>query len=217
MRIFKKEFSEDLTNGMLVNECIITKVNNTQYGNFIVYQKNSSGNFIPLGCFPLLQYAIEHATAVEKPVEKYEYYLQYQKEEKEGWDKEQLQVMGLLGWELCGIQPVVNLANTKDKEFMYIYKRKLPVVPTENSIELIDNNDEEVTYAISSRVIPLEENSKYMSYKFGKNGQGLTDELIILGNIVKELSKKHRVYLTDPFFDALDDIYTVKLILQDPK
>lgn len=46
MRIFKKEFNEELTDGMLINECIITKVDDTQYGNFIVHKKKKKEVFL---------------------------------------------------------------------------------------------------------------------------------------------------------------------------
>ena len=123
MRIFKRQFSEELTKGMSVGECIITKIDDTPYGEFAVYRKESNEAFPYLGCFCLLQEAIKYVKSVEEPEIKYEYYLQSQKELKEGWNREQLEVMGQLGWELCGIQS--NITDDEGKA-MFIYKRKLP-------------------------------------------------------------------------------------------
>lgn len=46
-------------------------------------------------------------------------------------------------------------------------------------------------------------------YTFGKNGLGLTDELIKLGKEIKKLSKDNNVYLRDSSIDACDDVYTL--------
>lgn len=118
--------------------------------------------------------------------------------------------MGLLGWELCGIQ------YTKKGDGLFIYKRKLSV-----NAELNSESEDEITYTETPRLITLEPkpdtDSNTIRYKFGKNGQGITDELLMLGETVKELSKKHRVYLSDPFFDACDDVYILTVTLCDPK
>ena len=52
-----------------------------------------------------------------------------------------------------------------------------------------------------------------LSINFGKNGYGLTDELITIGKRVKELSKYNLVYLSDSFIDTLDDVYQLTFIL----
>lgn len=207
MRIFKKEFSKELTKGMSIGECIITKVTDTQYGNFMVHRQTSKDNFTFLGCFPSLQYAIEHVITVEKPKEKFEYYLQYQKEDTERWNKAQMLVMGLRGWELCGIQP------SENKDYIYIYKRKLPVDIKDDTLAEDLDITSRITYTEKSRLIPLETSENKITYKFGKNGQGLTDELIMLGEVVKELSKTHRVYLSDSFIDEVDDVYALTITL----
>lgn len=48
-----------------------------------------------------------------------------------------------------------------------------------------------------------------ISFSFGKNGWGLSDEFISIGNRIKELSKHYNVYLVDAKIDALDDIYNL--------
>lgn len=215
MRIFKKKFNEELTEGMSIGECIITKVDDTPYGNFVVHRKMANECFPYLGCFGLLQEAIEYVTAVEKPDDRFEYYLQSQAEMEEGWDKDKLQVMGLLGWELCGIQ-----SNITDEEgrSMFIYKRRLPLL-AENKEGISEQlrTDPEVEYTMSPRVVTLQADAKSITYCFGKNGQGVTDELLILGGMIKDLSKRFRVYLSDPYFDTVDDVYyiTVNLLKEE--
>lgn len=44
---------------------------------------------------------------------------------------------------------------------------------------------------------------------FGKNGHGLTDELIEIGKFIERLSKTANVYILDAFVDALDDVYSI--------
>lgn len=162
MRIFKRQFNEELTRGMSVGECIITKVDDTPYGEFTVYRKESNEAFPYLGCFPLLQEAIKYVKSVEEqePEIKYEYYLQSQKELKEGWNREQLEVMGQLGWELCGIQS--NITDDEGKA-MFIYKRKLPekntmskhsyIIAAEDGIEFTNSNPEIIFPIIDLRNI----------------------------------------------------------------
>ena len=58
MRIFRKEFSEKLTSNMSIGECIITKINDSQYGEFIVHRKVAEGSFPYLGLFRLLEDAL---------------------------------------------------------------------------------------------------------------------------------------------------------------
>jgi len=47
-------------------------------------------------------------------------------------------------------------------------------------------------------------------YSFGKNGQGLSDELLKIGNLINMLSNENRIYLTESFVDSLDDVYDLK-------
>ena len=44
-------------------------------------------------------------------------------------------------------------------------------------------------------------------YSFGKNGDGISDELSYIGEIVKLLSKCNHVYITNTSIDSLDDVY----------
>lgn len=46
-----------------------------------------------------------------------------------------------------------------------------------------------------------------ITFSFGKNGWGLSDEFISIGNRIKELSKYNNVYLIDAKIDAMDDVY----------
>lgn len=49
---------------------------------------------------------------------------------------------------------------------------------------------------------------------FGKNGQGITDELLLVGKRIEELSKVYNVYMHyDSFIDTADDVYTLKFVI----
>jgi hypothetical protein len=49
---------------------------------------------------------------------------------------------------------------------------------------------------------------------FGKNGQGITNELVLIGKRIEDLSEYYNVYISsDSFIDAADDVYTLKFIL----
>lgn len=202
MRIFKREFKKELTEGMYNGECIITKVNDTMYGNFIVHRKTAEGCFPYLGCFSFLQEAITYVQAIEKPEDQYEYHLTKQPILKEDWEQSTLQLMGALRWELCGVQPI----SSEDK-CMFIYKRKLQ--PT-----AFDDSDSKIEYTVDPKVSMINTDGKSITYCFGKSGEGITDELIMLGDIVKDLSKRYRVYLYDDQFDVADDLYYITLELR---
>lgn len=49
--------------------------------------------------------------------------------------------------------------------------------------------------------------TQQVTFSFGKNGWGLSDEFISIGNRIKELSKHNNVYLKDAIIDTLDDVY----------
>ena len=49
-----------------------------------------------------------------------------------------------------------------------------------------------------------------INFSFGKNGQGLSDELLEVGKIINELSKENHVYMKESFIDACDDVYDLK-------
>ena len=46
---------------------------------------------------------------------------------------------------------------------------------------------------------------------FGKNGQGLTDEFIVIGEFIKRLSEMAHIYITEAYIDGLDDVYDIKI------
>jgi hypothetical protein len=53
---------------------------------------------------------------------------------------------------------------------------------------------------------------------FGKNGQGITNELVLIGKRIETLSEYYNVYMSsDSFIDAADDVYTLKFILSPKK
>ena len=49
--------------------------------------------------------------------------------------------------------------------------------------------------------------NKTLTISFGKNGWGLSDELIKAGQIIQEYSKTNNVYISKCFIDELDDVY----------
>lgn len=49
--------------------------------------------------------------------------------------------------------------------------------------------------------------TKQVTFSFGKNGWGLSDEFISIGNRIKELSEHNNVYLKDAIIDTPDDVY----------
>lgn len=55
--------------------------------------------------------------------------------------------------------------------------------------------------------ITKKENNNEITYEFGKNGWGLSDELIKIGKDIKKLSKNNNVYIDNANIDSLDDVY----------
>jgi hypothetical protein len=49
-----------------------------------------------------------------------------------------------------------------------------------------------------------------INFSFGKNGRGLSDELLEIGKFINTLSKDNHVYMTDSFIDECDDVYDLK-------
>lgn len=47
-------------------------------------------------------------------------------------------------------------------------------------------------------------------YSFGKNGQGLSNEFLEIGELINKLSKDNHIYLEESFIDACDDIYDLR-------
>lgn len=203
MRIFKKEFSSELTVGMLNGECIITKAFNNLDNNFKVHVQVNDNNFDYLGAFKKLEDAVKFVSLFETLDSKYEYYCQYQSSEKnEGYTSPQMATMGELGWELC----TIDSKNIKGDRAMHIYKRRIQPYITDSTY-----NKNYTNYTIGPVVSVLgESNCKdghVIEYVFGKNGQGITTELILLGEIISKLSENNRIYLLKSNCDAADDIY----------
>lgn len=46
-----------------------------------------------------------------------------------------------------------------------------------------------------------------ITFTFGKNGWGLSDEFISIGKRIKELSQSNNVYLKEAIIDTTDDVY----------
>lgn len=63
-----------------------------------------------------------------------------------------------------------------------------------------------------SEKVEQKEKETELTIDFGKNKMGLSDELIIIGKKINELSKTNRIYLRDAFVDELDDVYQFKFV-----
>lgn len=49
--------------------------------------------------------------------------------------------------------------------------------------------------------------TQQVTFSFGKNGWGLSDEFISIGNRIKKLSQQYNVYLAEAKIDTCDDVY----------
>ena len=49
-----------------------------------------------------------------------------------------------------------------------------------------------------------------INFSFGKNGQGLSNELIEIGTLIKQLSEDNHIHLIESSIDAVDDVYDLK-------
>jgi hypothetical protein len=59
-----------------------------------------------------------------------------------------------------------------------------------------------------------DEEGQLLTFDFGKNGKGISDELNIIGKRIEELSKDHCVYLHHKsFIDTADDVYELGFVL----
>lgn len=62
----------------------------------------------------------------------------------------------------------------------------------------------------------IQENKKTdcveLTIDFGKNMMGITDELIKIGEFIKEISDDNLVYIRDAFIDEIDDVYQFKFV-----
>ena len=50
-----------------------------------------------------------------------------------------------------------------------------------------------------------------LTISFGKNGWGLSDELIKIGKVVQEYSRQNNIYIKKCIIDTLDDVYDIEL------
>lgn len=64
-----------------------------------------------------------------------------------------------------------------------------------------------------SKVITKKEKKNEITYYFGKNGWGLTDELAKISKKIEKLSKTNNVYIKDSGIDTLDDCYSITVEL----
>lgn len=81
-------------------------------------------------------------------------------------------------------------------------------------ISMFENHvvDNEQLNEINANKLPStvkkKEDGNKIKYEFGKNGVGLSDELIKIGKDIKKLSKNNHVILSDEtFIDSCDDVY----------
>lgn len=59
--------------------------------------------------------------------------------------------------------------------------------------------------------IKKEKDGDEIKYSFGKNGWGLSDELVKIGKDIKKMSKENNVYINDVNIDTLDDVYDITI------
>ncbi len=70
------------------------------------------------------------------------------------------------------------------------------------------NESINTTVPIEKKIIEKSDKKTVIEYLFGKNGSGLTTELIEIGKDIDRYSKTNTVILSDPYFDVLDDLYS---------
>ncbi len=54
---------------------------------------------------------------------------------------------------------------------------------------------------------------KILTVDFGKNMMGITDELLLIGERIKHLSRNNRILIREAFIDEADDVYQLKFVL----
>lgn len=59
----------------------------------------------------------------------------------------------------------------------------------------------------------MRENHLYLkgrlAYSFGKNGEGLSNELELINSVIQLLSKDNHITIHKTFIDQLDDVYDI--------
>lgn len=83
---------------------------------------------------------------------------------------------------------------------------------TESQIQYIKEHLLKENESKISKKVTKDGNNINIEYEFGKNGLGITNELELIGNEIADLSKDYNLYLSDPFFDTLDDVYSFKVV-----
>ena len=73
----------------------------------------------------------------------------------------------------------------------YVLERDANTLPSD--IEIFDDKEKGV-----------------LKISFGKNGWGLSDELIKIGKIVQEYSRQNNIYIKKCLIDTLDDVYDIE-------
>lgn len=134
--------------------------------------------------------------------------------------------MRMLNWLFYYLQKegykgiTINIANTdyteKYKKMGFETYSKNPLYMEKTFQKYISdsvNESESFKKPVERKVIERTKEKIVIEYFFGKNGLGLTDELVEIGKEIDTLSKTHSIVLSDPYFDALDDIYSFKAIL----
>jgi len=90
-------------------------------------------------------------------------------------------------------------------------------------IRLFENTDSNDTFLTEmnandlpelSKVTTKKEKKNEITYYFGKNGWGLTDELAKISKKIEKLSKTNNVYIKDTGIDTLDDCYSITIELR---
>ena len=105
-------------------------------------------------------------------------------------------------------EDIANGIKPKDKFFIkYKLPRKDYMKKMRNLfISLMQNHvvDNEIPSEIK-----VERDDDKINFSFGKNGQGLSDELTQIGKEVEKLSQDNNVYIEKAQIDSLDDVYDI--------
>ena len=83
---------------------------------------------------------------------------------------------------------------------------------------IVNNNklNEENANDLPSKVKIKKDDNK-INFSFGKNGQGLSNELTKIGKEVEKLSKDNNVYIEKAQIDAIDDVYDLTVCVNPIK
>lgn len=112
-------------------------------------------------------------------------------------------------------EKILDRTNSDEKTAKYVVKYKVKKKDFEDKVRKVYKKffmAEKSNVNESVDEIPHDEINRYnlkgnKAFSFGKNGNGLSDEFLELGNIIYSLSKDNNVYLRDSNIDTLDDVY----------